>query len=356
MDGAALAILHVDLDQFLAAVELRRRPELRGLPLVVGGDGDPTRPRQVVMCASYEARARGLRAGMPLVQAVRRCPDAVFLPNDSAAYNEASDEVMATLRGFPVDVEVRGWDEAFLGARPDDPVELARRIQHGVRERTGLACSVGVGDTKEQAKMATGFAKPAGVYRLTTLTWPDVMGERPVDALWGVGTRTARSLAELDLHTVADLAAADPDRLIARFGPSSGSHLYALAHGGRDTELWTEPREPRSTSRQRTFDHDLTTPEQIRTELGVLAREIAGEALAAGRELVRVGVTVRTSTFWTQTRSGVLRPARRKGAPPSPPAGVADVERVALVVLDRFEITRPVRLLGVSVEFPDPEA
>src|ERR1700761_1512248 len=119
-------VLHVDLDQFLAAVEVRRRPELAGLPVVVGGDGDPRRPRQVVATASYEARAFGVRSGMPLGQAVRRCPDAVFLPADRPAYDAASARVMATLRSFPAVVEVWGWDEAFLGVTTGDPESVAR--------------------------------------------------------------------------------------------------------------------------------------------------------------------------------------------------------------------------------------
>jgi DNA polymerase-4 len=119
-------VLHVDLDQFLVAVEVRRRPELRGLPVVVGGDGNPRRPRQVVASASYEAREFGVRSGMALAQALRRCPDAVFLASDRAAYDAASAEVMATLRTFPAAVEVWGWDEAFLGVDTDDPESWGR--------------------------------------------------------------------------------------------------------------------------------------------------------------------------------------------------------------------------------------
>src|ERR671915_644726 len=128
-------VLHVDIDQFLAAVEILRRPELAGHPVVVGGDGNPNRPRQVVATASYEARAFGVRSGMPLRTAARKCPDAVFLPSDPEAYEEASERVMATLREFPVVVEVYGWDEAFLGADTDDPETLAREIQHAVTAR-----------------------------------------------------------------------------------------------------------------------------------------------------------------------------------------------------------------------------
>ena len=122
-------ILHLDLDQFIAAVEIRRRPELRGLPVVVGGDGDPTRRRQVVATASYEARAFGVRSGMPLSTALRRCPDAVFLPSDRAAYDAASAEVWDLVRQQPLLVEVWGWDEGFLGTDVDDPIALAHELR-----------------------------------------------------------------------------------------------------------------------------------------------------------------------------------------------------------------------------------
>ena len=167
-------VLHVDIDQFLAAVEILRRPELAGRPVVVGGDGNPNRPRQVVATASYEARAFGVRSGMPLRTAARKCPEAVFLPSDNPAYEAASARVMQTLRSLPVVVEEWGWDEAFVGADTDDPEALAREIQARVLDETGLTCAVGIGETRLQAKTATGFAKPGGIARLTGGTWlPD---------------------------------------------------------------------------------------------------------------------------------------------------------------------------------------
>ena len=152
-------VLHLDLDQFIAAVEVRRRPELRGLPVIVGGDGNPDRPRQVVATASYEARRSGVDSGMPLRTAARRCPDAVFLPMDRAAYDAASDEVWAVVRELPVTVEVWGWDEGFLGTDAPDPLALAREARALVHARTGLTCCIGIGDNKLTAKLATGFAK-----------------------------------------------------------------------------------------------------------------------------------------------------------------------------------------------------
>ncbi len=187
-------VLHVDLDQFLASVELRRHPELVGLPVIVGGSGDPTEARKVVTCASYEARAFGVHAGMPLRAAARRCPDATFLPSDPPAYDEASDQVMGVLRDLGHPVEVWGWDEAYVGARVADPAALAEQIRTEIAAATGLVCSVGISDNKQRAKVATGFGKPDGIYLLTDANWMDVMGERPVDALWSVGPRPPKSL------------------------------------------------------------------------------------------------------------------------------------------------------------------
>ena len=179
-------MLHVDLDQFIAAVEVLRRPELAGLPVVVGGRGDPTE-RAVVATASYEAREYGVRSGMPMRTALKRCPDAVFLPSDAPAYEAASAEVMDTLRSFGVPVEVLGWDEAFMGVETDDPESYAAEVRARVLERTRLHCSVGIGDNKLRAKIATEFGKPRGSYRLTEENWFEVMGERPTHALWGIG-------------------------------------------------------------------------------------------------------------------------------------------------------------------------
>ena len=339
-------ILHVDLDQFVAAVEIRRRPDLRGRPVVVGGSGDPTQPRMVVATASYEAREFGVRSGMPLRAAARRCPDAVFLPSDPQAYEEASAEVMDTLRSFPVVVEVWGWDEAFLGARTDDPHALAADVQHEVATRTGLSCSVGIGDNKLRAKTATGFAKPAGVFRLTKDNWMAVMGDRPLDALWGIGTKTARKLADHGLSTVAQLAAADADSLVERFGPTVGRWYPRLARGVGDTHVTAAPWVPRSRSREATYPLDLTSREQIEERVVDMARAVAHEVIADGRRVVRVAVKVRYSPFFTQTHIRTC---------PEPTTDVAEIARWALRVLDLFDLSRPVRLLGVRLELEPPE-
>ncbi|MGB9378287.1 MAG: DNA polymerase IV, partial [Mycobacteriales bacterium] len=334
-------ILHLDMDQFIAAVEILRHPELRDRPVVVGGTGDPTQARMVVSTASYEARAFGVRSGMPLRVAARRCPEAVFLPTDRAAYEEASARVMSVLRSFPVRVEVVGWDEAFVGTDTDDPESLAADIRAAVAGRTGLSCSIGIGHNKNQAKVAVRFAKPAGIYRLTEDNWMAVMGERPVAELWGVGPKTSQKLVEMGLTTVAELAGSDEAVLIDRFGPSAGSWLPGLASGEGGAEVVTTPWVARSRSRESTFAHDLTERSDIEAAVAGLARDLAADVVTAGRIITKVAVKVRYSNFFTQTRITTLA---------TPTTDVAHVEQAALLVLERFELARPVRLLGVRVE------
>ena len=336
-------ILHVDMDSFLASVEVRRRPELRGRPVVVGGDGDPTRPRQVVATASYEARAYGVRSGMPMQHALRKCPDAVFLPSDHPAYDAASAEVMEVLRSFGHPVEVWGWDEAFLGARHYVPEELARAVRTAVQDRTDLTCAVGIGDTKERAKMATRCAKtaPERVYRLDSTNWMSTMGDRDVVDLWGIGKRTAARLGVHGLRTVTDLALADREDLAAWFGPTIGPRLRILARGGDSRTITTEPWLARSRSRQVTFPSDLTDTAVIADQVAAMARELTAEVRADHRQVMHVGVTVRTRTFFTQVKTGKL---------PEVTTDPDIVEAGARRVLSRFEISRPVRLLGVRLD------
>jgi DNA polymerase-4 len=344
-------VLHVDLDQFLASVELRRHPELVGLPVIVGGNGDPTEPRKVVTCASYEAREFGVHAGMPLRSAARRCPDATFLPSDPAAYDAASDEVMGLLRDLGHPVEVWGWDEAYLGLQAGlqaevaaDPTEVAEQIRTIVLSETGLSCSVGISDNKQRAKVATGFAKPAGVFALTDANWMSVMADRPVDALWGVGPKTAKKLAALDITTVWQLAHSDAELLTSTFGPRTGLWLLLLAKGGGDTEVSAAPWVPRSRSHVVTFPRDLTDRSEMDQAVTDLARRTLDDVVAMtprARTVARVAVTVRTATFYTRTK------IRKLAEPTTDPDVIVGAARQ---ILDLFELDRPVRLLGVRLE------
>ena len=339
-------VLHVDLDQFQAAVEVRRRPELAGLPIIVGGNGDPNEPRKVVTCASYPARSFGVHAGMPLRSAARKCPDAVFLPLDTEAYDAASLEVMDLLRDFGHAVEVWGWDEAYVGADVDDPLRLAEQIRSVIVAGTGLECSVGISDNKQRAKVATGFGKPAGIYQLTDDNWMAVMGDRGVDALWGVGPKTAKKLAGMGITTVFDLAATDAQVLTSAFGPTTGLWILLLAKGGGDEKVSAEPWVPRSRSHVITFPRDLTDRSEIDSAVVSLADRTLAEIVSEGRIVTRVAVTVRFKNFYTRTKI-------RKLASPGIDSGL--ITRTALDLLDLFELDRPIRLLGVRLELAPPD-
>ncbi len=331
----------MDLDQFIAAVEVLRHPELRGRPVVVGGDGDPTK-RGVVSTASYEAREHGVHSGLPLRTAARRLPDAVFLPVDRAAYEEVSDVVMEVLRSTGAVVEVLGWDEAFLGVSTDDPEGFARSLAAQVREATQLDCTVGIGENKLQAKIATGFGKPAGVFRLTSANWFSVLGGRPTDALWGIGAKTAKKLDGLGIRTVSDLAAADPDALAAVFGPMTGPWLVLLGRGRGDADVDDSPYVARGHGKEETFQQNIPDWSRVEAEVRRIAGLLALDLAAEPRPAVRVVVKVRYAPFVTETHGVTL-------AAPSSEAAV--IEQAALEALGRFTGRRPVRLLGVRAEF-----
>jgi DNA polymerase-4 len=340
-------VLHVDMDQFLASVEVLRHPELRGRPVVVGGDGDPTK-RGVVSTASYEAREFGVHSGQPLRTAAKRCPDCVFLPVQADVYNEISARVMAVLRETGCPVEVLGWDEAFLGVQSADPEAFARGLAADVKAATELDCSVGIGDNKLQAKIATGFGKPAGVYRLTTTTWFTVLGDRPPDAIWGIGAKTTAKLAGLGIGTVRQLAAADPDRLAREFGPTTGPWLVLLGNGLGESEVDPTPYVPRSHGREVTFQRNLADWTEIAAEVSRLARQVAAEV--TDRPVARVVVKVRYAPFVTVTHGAPLPLGQQL---PLADHWADTVERAAEAALAKFIPGRPVRLLGVRAEFAD---
>jgi DNA polymerase-4 len=348
-------VLHVDLDQFIAAVEVLRRPELAGLPVVVGGRGDPTE-RGVVSTASYEARAFGVGSGMPLRLAARKCPDAVFLPVDREAYDEASAAVMGTLRGLewggvPVVLEVLGWDEAFLAAGPGhgelgDPRAFAEEIRARVLEATRLHCSVGIGDNKLRAKIATDFGKPRGVWQLTEENWSEVMGDRPTEALWGIGRKTAKKLEALGIRTVTELAESDARVLAAELGPTMGPWYHRLGRGVDSSPVDASPWVPRAHGREETFQDDLEDWAAVADAVRELTRRVVADIDREGRPAARVGLKVRYRPFFTVSRSLTL---------PEPTNDVATLAAAAVSLLDRVERDRPVRLLGVRLEMTEPE-
>lgn len=340
------AILHVDLDQFQVSVERLRSPELADVPVIVGGNGDPTEARKVVTCASYEARAQGVRAGMPLRVAFRKMPEAVYLPLDTDAYDVASADVMDTLRSFGHPVEVWGWDEAYLGADVDEPSRLAAEVIAAVADRNGLRASVGVSDNKQRAKMATNFAKRQEavgqrIFRLDADNWRELMGDGPTKELWSVGPQTSKKLSANGIDTVNQLMAAPRDDLIEIFGPHQGNWLYVLSRGGGDATITAEPWLARSHSKSRTYASDISDRDELHRAIADLTHEVLAQVRAEDRVVFRIGITVRTKTFYTRTKSRKL---------PAPTIELDDIEPVCHALLDQFELDRPVRLLGVRLD------
>jgi DNA polymerase-4 len=333
-------IAHVDMDAFFAAIELKRRPELRGRPLVIGGRGDP-HARGVVSTASYEARAFGIRSGMPLRTAWRRCPQAVFLPVDFDAYTRVSQQVKQLLREFSPVMEDAGIDEAFLdiSLRPESAAEIGRAIQQRIGTHTGLTCSVGIAPNKLLAKIASDMEKPAGLTVLAredvaTRVWP-----LPVRKLWGVGPKTEARLARLGVRTIGELARLPAERLRAAFGPVHGQYLHEAAHGIDDSPLITH-WEPKSLSHETTFQRDVGDWERLRRATAGLARELVERLRAEGYRARQLSVKLRYADFETHTHAVTL------------PAASDDpdtLQQAALRCLRRFPLTRKVRLIGVRV-------
>jgi DNA polymerase-4 len=338
-------VLHVDLDQFIAAVEVLRRPELAGLPVIVGGRGDPTE-RAVVSTASYEAREFGVGSGMPLRIAARKVPDAVLLPVDAPAYLAVSEEVMATLRTQPgAAVQVLGWDEAFVGVFTDDPEAYARAMQQAVLERTSLHCSVGIGDTLVRAKVATGFGKPRGVFRLTAENWLEVMGDRPTIDLWGVGSKISKRLAGIGIRTVAELAVADEAAMVAEFGPRMGLWYAQLGRGDGARVVDDTPWVARGHSRETTFQQNIVDRGEIEQAARDLLAQVLEDVAADGRPVVGLGLKVRYAPFLTKTFTKKI-------------AATQDRETVLAKMMElvaKIERDRPIRLLGVRAEMSLPE-
>jgi DNA polymerase IV len=332
-------ILHVDLDAFFAAVEQRDRPELRGLPVIVGGD---PRGRGVVSAASYEARRFGVHSAMSLNEAVRRCPDGVFLPVDGRRYQQASRDVMEVLRRFTPQVEPISIDEAFLdvtGARQlfGEGEEIARLIKAAVREEVGLTISVGVATTKLVAKIASDLRKPDGLVVVPPGEEAGFLAPLPISRLWGVGEKTAVVLADYGVRTIGDLAALAPDVVIRRFGKHGGSLVDRARGIDADPVHLGDPA--KSVGHEHTFDSDTRDPELIERTLLGMADGVAGRLRSAGVRASTVAVKIRDSSFRTITRQRTL---------PEPTDMTEPIFHAAL------ELARPevrgirVRLLGVT--------
>ena len=364
------------MDAFYASVELLRRPQLRGLPLVVGGrraaggatiaeDVEPSRVprlrtyagRGVVTTASYEARALGVHSGMGLARAGRLAPDALLLPADFDRYRELSRRFKEAVRAIAPHIEDRGIDEIYIEltghVQGVDPwgraAALALRLQRAVREATGLSCSLGVAPNKLLAKIASDLRKPAGIAVVTAQDVPTLIWPLPARLINGIGPRAAARLGELGIHTVGELAHADPAPLAARVGRSMAEWMLATAQG-RDERPVVTTRDPRSVSRETTFERDLHAREdraELATRFTELCRRLAEDLVRKDVRARTIGIKLRYEDFSQLTRDLTLT---------EPTADATTIRRAAGTCLRRVPLERKVRLLGVRASSLVPVA
>jgi DNA polymerase-4 len=342
LTDAGCTVLHVDMDAFFASVEVRRRPELKGQPVVVGGTG----PRGVVSSASYEARAFGVRSAMPVGQARRLCPAAVFLQPDMAAYAAASHEVMRVFADVTPLVEPLSIDEAFLdvaGAQRllGPPAVIAAQIKQRIAAELRLTCTVGAAGTKFLAKLASTRAKPDGLLVVPVDRVLEFLHPLPVEALWGVGDRTAEVLRRLGLRLVGDVAAAPVGMLRQALGEAAAKQLHELSWGRDPRPVHGGSRVEKSVGSETTFDADVSDVDVLRRTMLGLSTRVGARLRQAGQAGRTVAIKVRLSDFHTMSRSRTL-------------AEPTDVAReIFAAAWGLFEVLAPgerIRLLGVRVE------
>jgi DNA polymerase IV len=305
-DDTGCHILHVDMDAFYASVEIRDRPELAGQPVIVGATGG----RGVVLSATYQARAFGVRSAMPVGRARRLCPHAIFIPPRHGLYGGVSKEVMAIFRAVTPEVEPLSLDEAFLdvsGAlrRAGRPARIAELIRRQVSEQQRITCSVGVAPNKFLAKLASVQCKPDGLLVIPAAGVIEFLHPLPAAALWGVGARTGQALARLGLRSVGDIAHAPRRTLERELGPAAAAHLLALAWG-HDRRRVTPGVQEKSVGAEETFATDVADPAVIRRELLRLSSRTARALRASGCAARTVVVKLRLADFTTLTRSRTL--------------------------------------------------
>lgn len=333
-------IIHIDMDAFFASVEMKRRPELTGKPVVVGGGGDPTK-RGVVSTASYEARKFGIHSAMPLRTAYRLCPDAVFLPVDYEEYSRVSEIVKGILREFTPILEDVGIDEAFLDISQIDnpPEEIAREIKKMVYDETGLTCSIGIASNKLLAKIASDMQKPDG---LTIIGEKDIKNRifpLSIRKLWGVGPKTEAHLNRIGIKTIGELASMSRDKLVEEFGESYGNYLYEASRGIDERPLITH-WEPKSHSREITFQKDTQNWQVIARTIAGLTKDVVGSMKEDGYKVKTVTVKIRFSDFETHTRAKTLS---------EPTDSVEKIRKTAFYCLGKLEMKKKVRLIGIRV-------
>uniref|UniRef100_UPI00404AD876 DNA polymerase IV n=1 Tax=Candidatus Planktophila sp. TaxID=2175601 RepID=UPI00404AD876 len=334
-------ILHVDMDAFFASVAERDNPELKGKAVVIGMGA-----RGVVSAANYEARKFGIHSAMPVGRARRLAPHAIFLPVDMARYQEVSEHVMEIFHGFTPWVEPISLDEAFLDVTGSQKLlgtgrEIAAAIRKKVEEQEGITCSVGIAPSKFIAKLASAHCKPNGILEITTDRILTFLHPLPIQAMWGVGPKTAEVLERLGLRTIEDIAKLPRATLIRALGEANGAPLYELAWG-RDYRDVTPEEPDRSISAAETFPQDLDNPEEILTEFLRLTERATARLRDRDLFAKTISIKVRFADFSTINRSKTL---------PLPIDSTHDVYDVVKGLYQALRIERArLRLVGVSLE------
>ncbi len=333
-------IMHVDMDAFFAAVELRRRPDLVDQPVVVGGRGDPTR-RGVVSTATYPARQYGIHSGMALRTAARLCPQAVFLPVDFAAYRHASEQVMRHLERLSPLFQPVGLDEAYMDIshHTQDALLLGQTLKDAIYTDTGLVASVGIGPNRALAKIASDLEKPDGLTQLSLADVPTRVWPLPVRTLHGVGPRTAERLAQLTIERIGDLAACSLSDLCTVFSPRHAQSLHQAAHGIDERPIQTE-RIRRSIGRERTFENDCRSSARLLQTAEAMLDDVHSRLTERQLKARTVTVKLRYRDFTTQTRSQSLSTSTDR---------LLTLRETVKQCLLAHRLHRAVRLLGVQL-------
>lgn len=341
VDDSACRVLHADMDAFYATVELRRHPELRGLPMLVGS----TRGRGVVLSATYEARAHGVRSAMPVARAQALCPSVVVVEPDMTAYGEASADVMRLFRDVTPRVEALSVDEAFLDVGgllrlTGRPAAVAVRLRERMAAELGLTCTIGVAATKFMAKLASTLAKPDGLLVVPPAQELQVLHPLGVEFLWGVGPKTAEGLRRVGIRTIGELAHLDRSTLNSLVGAAGSTKLHELAWA-RDPREVVERAAESSMSADETFASDLTDIGDMSRELLRLAERVSRRMRTSGQRARCVSIRVRWEDFTTVSRSQTL---------PVATDVTRQIHQVAVDLLTRLDPRRPVRLLSVKLD------
>jgi len=334
-------ILHIDMDAFFAAVEEKKNPVLKGKPVIIGGMGDPSK-RGVVSTANYEARKYGIHSAMPLRTAFKLCPRGIFLPVDYETYEAASREFKSVLLSITTIMEDVGIDEAYLDIsdEPGTNEAIAEKIKTGIYEKTGLTCSIGIAPNKLLAKIASDMQKPNGLTILTEADIESRIWPMPSRKLYGIGPKTEEHLKKMGIESIGQLAALTLDELVRSFGISYGQYLFEAARGIDEGPLITH-WDPKSFSREHTFQQDVGNWQTIAKTIAELIQEVVSDLAGKGYCARTVTLKIRYQDFRTVTRACSSHDPLRKED---------EIRRLAFSCLKRVDLAgKKVRLVGVRV-------